>query len=160
MIKALKLARGWIFPSQLHPVILSAMRTLLLLLLWSAALSAQAKGKTPKVLEAPQGQLNRAAFSQVLKAGPQRFIASLRVDAHLKEGRFVGFRLLQFLPNSSLINNGAVRPGDVILSVNKERLERPDQFMRIWEKLEEAQQLEVLLLRGTQRHRYRWIIEP
>ena len=136
------------------------MRTLLLLLLCSAALSAQAKGKTPQALDAPQGQLSRATLSQVLKAGPQRFIASLRVNAHLKERRFIGFQLIEFLPNSSLINNGAVRPGDVIISVNKERLERPDQFMRIWEKLEKAQQLEVLLLRGAQRYRYRWTISP
>ena len=115
---------------------------------------AEAAKKTEALLL--EGELERAVVERVLAAGPQKFIASLRLAPHMKGKRFVGFRIDGFAPDSPLVNGGAVQPGDVVLRVNREPVERPDQFMRAWEVVGGADVLEVELLRGTQRYLYRW----
>lgn len=144
------------------------MRTPLLLaaLLLAAPTLGVAQGPAKKKAEAKaeavllEGELERARLKQVLDRGPQRFIASLQVAAHLEGKRFVGFRIEGFAPDSPLVNSRAVQPGDVILKVNREPLERPDQFMRAWEVVGSADTLEVELLRAGQRLLYRWTLLP
>jgi len=121
----------------------------------SPSAAAEPAGTRAILLE---GELERAALKRVLAKGPQRFIASLRVAPYMKGKRFMGFRIEGFAPDSPLVNGGAVQPGDVVLKVNREPVERPDQFMRAWEVVEGADALEVELLRGTQRYLYRWTL--
>jgi len=132
---------------------------LLALLGLCLATSVQAKkGDTKATLI--EGTMTRAEVAKVIKAGPQRFIASLRVEPHIVEGKFVGYRLAGVTNDGPLVNSQSVLPGDVIISVNREPLERPAQFMRAWEVAKSAQTIEVLLLRGTQRLLYRWKLLP
>lgn len=124
-------------------------------LLAPAPAGAQGK-KTEAILL--EGELERARLKKVLEQGPQKFIASLRLAPHMNGKRFVGFRIDGFAPDSPLVNGGAVQPGDVVLRVNREPVERPDQFMRAWEVVGGADTLEVELLRGTQRYLYRYTL--
>ncbi len=128
-----------------------------LLALGAPPAAAQAKPAPAIVLE---GELERARLKAVLDQGPQRFIASLRVAPHMKGKRFMGFRIEGFAADSPLVNGAAVRPGDVVLEINREPVERPDQFMRAWEVVGDADSLEVELLRGTQRYIYKWTLLP
>ena len=107
-----------------------------------------------------EGELFKADVQKVLERGPQRFIASLRVAPHMNGKRFVGFRIDGFAPDSPLVNSRGVQPGDVILKVNREPVERPDQFMRAWEVVKGADTLEVEMLRAGQRLLYRWTLIP
>jgi type II secretory pathway component PulC len=135
------------------------MRTAALLLaLSSAAPAALAAGAPPATVI--EGQLSRDEVQKVLERGPQRFVASLRVAPALEKGRFVGFRIEAFTPESPLANGGAIQPGDVVVSVNDEPVERPEQFMRAWEVVKAADRLSVLVLRDGQRLLYRWKIAP
>lgn len=106
------------------------------------------------------GELDRARVQAVIDKGPQQFIASLRVSPHLVKGRFKGFRIDAFTPDSPLINSRSIQPGDVIQRVNREPVERPEQFMRAWELVAKANTLEVLLLRGNQQYQYTWTLRP
>lgn len=121
------------------------------------AQKASPKAQKPIVLE---GELPRAEVAAIVERGPQPFIASLRVAPHLEGRRFVGFRIEGFAPDSPLINSRAIQPGDVVLAVNREPLERPEQFMRAWELVARKDTLEVDLLRAGQRLRYRWTLVP
>lgn len=107
-----------------------------------------------------EGQLARGEVSQVLEKGPQRFIASIRVAPHLVKGRFAGFRLVQVLPDSPLATSTSVLPGDVVVSVNEQSLERPEQFMRAWDVVKGADRLSVVVLREGRRLSYSWKIIP
>lgn len=126
----------------------------------SPAFAAPGSAKKPAEAIVLEGELSRAELLRVVAAGPQRFIASLQVAPHLDGRRFVGFRIEGFAPDSPLVNSRAVQPGDVILAVNRESLERPEQFMKAWERLDEGDALEVELLRAGQRLRYRWTLIP
>ncbi len=137
---------------------MAPMRTLLLLCLLAApALAAPAKGPPPEVVEA---LLARAELEAVLERGPQRFIASIRVRPHLEDGRFRGFQLVGMTPEAPFVNSPHIRPGDVVLAVNREPIERPEQFMRAWELLGRADALEVLVQRDGRRVLYRWTLKP
>lgn len=135
------------------------MRTLIGALLLAVASPSALALPTEAPATVIEGRLGRGEVEAVMARGPQPFIASLRVEAHLNKGRFIGFRILQFLPNTSLANSQSVQPGDVILSVNQESVERPEEFMRAWEVVKNADVLEVKLLRGERQLVYRWKIE-
>jgi type II secretory pathway component PulC len=138
---------------------LSRLSFVVLLALPSAVVASV---PSPKKSEAIvfEGELARAEVIAIVAQGPQRFIASVQVAAHLDGRRFVGFRIEGFAPDSPLVNSRAVQPGDVILSVNREPLERPEQFMKAWERVDDGDSLEVELLRAGQRLRYRWTLVP
>ncbi len=127
--------------------------TLLLVITLVGAAVASEKTRPVKVIE---GQLSRAVLKKVIERGPQRFVAGMRVSAHLVEGRFVGFRIDGFAPDGPLVNGRHILPGDVVLKVNQEPIERPEQFMRAWDVVSGADSLDVLLLRGGQQLRYHW----
>lgn len=137
-----------------------AMRVLILVALVVAVAAPAASAGEPAKAVVIEGRLTRAEVQAVLERGPQRFIAGLRVAPHMVGGRFVGFRIEAIAPESPLVNGRAVVPGDVVVSVNGESVERPEQFMRAWEVVKGADRLEVLLLRGDRRLLYRWKIVP
>jgi type II secretory pathway component PulC len=122
-------------------------------------LPAQGKKSEPKATLI-EGTMARGTVAKVIEAGPQRFIASVRVEPHTIKGKFIGYRLVGVATDGPLVNSQSVLPGDVIISVNHEPLERPDQFMRAWEVAKSANTLQILLLRGTQRLLYRWKLTP
>ncbi len=130
---------------------------LLLVLVCVAPSAANEKTRPVKVIE---GQLSRSLVKKVMERGPQRFVAGLRVSAHLVEGRFVGFRIDGFTSEGPLVNSRHILPGDVVVRVNREPIERPEQFMRAWDVVRDADNLDVLLLRGGQQLRYHWKIIP
>ncbi len=89
----------------------------------------------------PENAITRAVLMKFHKRGPQRFIARLRVKATFNRGRFFGWRMLSYR------GPGPIKPGDVIIDVNGMPIERPDQFMKVWEKLPTIKELTVKLLR-------------
>lgn len=142
---------------QSHRLAVAALGLAVAALSFTPTVRAQ-PAKTQAILI--DGELERHRVQQVIDKGPQRFIASLRVSPHLVKGRFKGFRIDGFTPDSPLINSRAVQPGDVIIRVNREPVERPEQFMRAWELVAKADTLEVLLQRGNQRYQYTWTLRP
>ena len=72
-----------------------------------------------------ENTMTRTAFQAAHSKGPQRFIATVRVDPVMEQGRFVGYRLVGVAADSPMASSQNIRPGDIIVSVNKESLERP-----------------------------------
>lgn len=104
--------------------------------------------------------LTRAEVAPILEQGPQRVVAAVEVSPHLERGRFVGFRILRFRSDGPFADVRSLQPGDVVVRVNRESLERPEQFMRAWEVVKQADELEIEVLRGDQRFVFRWRIVP
>lgn len=144
----------------MHAPILYLLLTGAALLLTLSPTAAPAQEKAEEQAIVLEGELERSRVKAVIDKGAQRFIASLRVAPHMRGKRFAGFRIEGFAPDSPLVNSAAIRPGDVVVKVNREPVERPDQFMRAWEVVGAADSLEVEVLRGTQRYLYRWKLLP
>jgi type II secretory pathway component PulC len=109
---------------------------------------------------ATEGTLPRSLFDAVMAGGPQRVVASVDVQPALAERRFLGFRIVRFRPDGVLRDCAALLPGDVVVSVNREPLERPEQFMRAWEVVKNAPVLEVDVLRQGRPVKFRWTLTP
>jgi type II secretory pathway component PulC len=129
--------------------------------IFHALLLAPSAG-TPAAPPVPtvESTLTRSAFDAAIARGPQRIVASVEVRPALDRGRFLGFQIVRWLPDGDLRDCTSILAGDVIVSVNRESLERPEQFMRAWEVVKTATALEVEVLRAGQRLLYRWKIEP
>ena len=94
----------------------------------------------------------RAALSALTSKGPQRFIATLRVRPSFVGKRFRGWRVLRYR------GPGRLELGDIVVRVNNQPVERPEQFMAVWAGLPQASELKIELLRQGQPHVFRWPI--
>jgi len=79
----------------------------------------------------PDGRLvvSRPALRRLQDRGPHWMLARVDVRPLLKRGRFVGWRIVRYA------GPGQLDPGDVVLRVNGNTLERPEQFMQAWTEL-------------------------
>jgi type II secretory pathway component PulC len=144
------------------------MRTPLVVLAISlAAFSADALAAEPVITQTPPkdgiiaaGQISKAQLTQTVSKGAQQFIAGLQVRPVMEGKRFRGFELTGIRPQSPLAGSVHIRPGDVIISVNGAPVERPDQFMKLWDALPTAKQDDVKLRRAGHALVYRWTITP
>ena len=89
----------------------------------------------------PEGSISKTHLLGYHKKGAQQFIAQVRVKATFRRGKFFGWRMLEYR------GPGPIKPGDVVMDVIGMPIERPDQFMKVWEKLPTIQVLTVKLLR-------------
>lgn len=131
---------------------------------WAATPPAAAVGTAgppaPASQPAIELSLTREAFDAAIARGPQRIVASVEVRPALDRGRFLGFQIVRFTPDGDLRECASLLPGDVVVSVNRESLERPEQFMRAWDVVKGATAIEVEVLRTGQRLVYRWSVVP
>lgn len=88
------------------------------------------------------GAIRRSELLFIHRLGPQEFIQQLQVRPAFRRGRFFGWRIVAYS------GPGPVRGGDVVTQINGKPIERPDQFMTVWEKLPAAQELVVQMWRG------------
>lgn len=95
----------------------------------------------------PQGSLARADVVRVVDAGLGRFLQRARVEPTLEDGHFVGFRVVELVPDS-FWGHTDLRPGDVVTHVNGTSIEDPNQAYDVFESLRSANAIEVRLLRG------------
>jgi len=105
-----------------------------------------------------EDSISRTVFNTVYREGPQRFIASLHVKPHVVGTRFVGYTLVGFEPTSPMKGGQYIQVGDTVMSVNGYSLEKPDQFMKAWQRLRTAKTLEVRVRRGEKTFTVRWHI--
>ncbi len=131
----------------------------------AAAPVAAAPQVAPAVSAAPTATddatpLPRAELEAVLSHGAQGLIAATRFTPSVRGGRFVGWRILGFVPNGPLANVRALQPEDVLVRVNGEPLERPEQAMRAWETVRRAEHVDLAVLRNDVPMTLRWRIVP
>lgn len=98
------------------------------------------------------GIISRKEMLAYHRAGPQSFMQQIRVKAAFHRRNFLGWRLLAYN------GPGPLKRGDIVLSVNSGELERPKQFMRVWNQLLRRPELVVELLRAGQRVTLRYRI--
>lgn len=85
------------------------------------------------------GHLARADVERVLRQGPPWLLRRIVPEEVIREGRFVGWRLLS-LPDDWKID---LQNGDVVTKVNGLAIERPDDLWAAWMQMQSAVELRV-----------------
>ncbi len=94
------------------------------------------KTVTPAPVETARANMvTRADLDAMLDGGVGRFLGYMEVAPHLNvRQQFIGWEIVK-LKNRSRVD---IRPGDVVTSVNRKKIERPNQVKKIWDDLRHA----------------------
>ena len=109
---------------------------------------------------AGRGTIARAELAAVLDGGLGRFLGRVETEPARENGQFVGFRVVSLegaLAADDATGSG-VRAGDVVVRVNGQIIERPEQALVVWEGLRVASTLAIEYLRAGQRREARFEI--
>ncbi len=122
----------------------------------------------PRVVAAPRprppapivtevGVIHRAALDEVLDRGLGAFLSRVGTQASLEGGRFVGFQLVE-LRDEALFSGIDIRAGDVVVAVNGQSIERPEQAFTAWSGLRVASEITLAVIRDGARQDLRFPI--
>ncbi|AKF09461.1 hypothetical protein DB32_006610 [Sandaracinus amylolyticus] len=107
--------------------------------------------------EAGASVIRRAMLDEVLEAGLGQFLQRIGTEPDLRDGRFVGFRVVE-LRDEALFAGLDLAPGDTIVQVNGQGIERPEHAYTVWTGLRVASELTIVVLRGEERRELRFPI--
>ncbi len=94
-----------------------------------------------------QSGLTRAALDEVLAAGPAALLGMVETAPVQQRGQFVGFKIVAFKDGPPTVID--LRVGDVLLAVNGRRIERPGDYFEVFQALQTAEVLQLVVLRGA-----------
>jgi type II secretory pathway component PulC len=127
----------------------------------AAAVAAAPAPPTELPANYDAGEIRREKLLSVLNAGPGRFLQRVRVKkADDPQGRFAGWRIVELFPGEADAASVLV-PGDIVVRVNGQSVERPEQFNTVWDSLALSSELVVTVRRGATQSdvRYRIVTE-
>jgi type II secretory pathway component PulC len=103
--------------------------------------SANPASSDPAMQRAPVTQLKRADVRRAIDRGLGVFLQNVMVEDYpaMKDGRFYGFRLKALNPDWAV----DLRPGDVIVRVNGQVIEHPEEADAALRSLEKAPALKI-----------------
>lgn len=99
-------------------------------------------GAVPINAAAP-GHLARGDVERVLRQGPPWLLRRVVPEEVIREGKFVGWRLLS-LPEDWKVD---LKNGDIVTKVNGLSIERPDDLWSAWMQMQSAVELRVAIER-------------
>ena len=82
--------------------------------------------------------------------GPGRLLQRVPVRPFRSQGQFMGFQIVDLFPGEN-IHTTHILPGDIVTRINGRRVDRPEQFMRLFQDLHQWESIEIELLRGETR---------
>ena len=93
--------------------------------------------KAPKPQQAPTETpltIPRYILEVIQAQGPGRFLQRVPVVPYRQETEFIGFQILELFPGEGL-RIQSIQKGDVVTKINGKRVDRPEQFMKLFEEL-------------------------
>lgn len=90
--------------------------------------------------------IRRSALLALQQRGGQHFIQLVRARPYLTNNRFRGWRIIDYR------GPGRLSPGDIVLRVNEQSIERPEEFIAVWDSMVDRDTLVVELVRAGARH--------
>ena len=114
----------------------------------------------PEPYNAPevQGEIDRTQLSSVLEGGLGRFLRGVLTEPHLNDGEFVGYRITQMYPDDPRFQSLELQPGDTVVRVNGQSIERPEQAYEVWTSLRVSSELLVEYLHEGEERELRFAI--
>jgi hypothetical protein len=104
------------------------------------------------------GTISRSALKAELDRGIGRFLQNVRVKAALSHGHFVGWEVVSLFAKRPDVTVQGIQPGDILVRVNGESVERPEAFKAVWDGLGEAKEIVLEIERDGQASVVRYAI--
>ena len=103
--------------------------------------------------------IERATIESALEQGAGAFIRQLSLrPVATADGLFYGFQLLSVFPDRDPSADLPIRAGDIVQQVNGRSIERPEQFMAVWQSLATASHLSIRIVRDHKPFLVTWAI--
>ena len=118
--------------------------------------SRKAQESEPPADAAYEGSIDRSGLVSLIDQGLGRLLSLIQLEPTLAQGQFGGFRVESVHPDWQ---HAGLRTGDVILRVNGQAIERPDQAVAVYESLRTASEVRLRLLRDGQPAELRFQIQ-
>ena len=104
--------------------------------------------------------IKRRTIEHALELGASWFVSQLSVRPIVtRDERFFGFQLVSLFPGREAETELPIKKGDIVRRINGQPIERPEQFMALWDSLASATHLSIQVLRGEQPLLITWEIE-
>lgn len=111
----------------------------------------------PEPVAVETGVIDRAELDEVLDAGIGQFLGRVEISPVMEGSSFVGFELTT-LRDEDLFAGVDLLPGDRIVSVNGQTIERPDDAFAVWSGLRVASELALVVTRAGETRELRFQI--
>lgn len=105
------------------------------------------KTETAPATPAPIVDITRTELDDVIKKGPANILAMVQTDSIMRNGKFVGFRIVSFRTEALTILG--IQPEDIVRRINGLPIERPEQFLKVFEQLKTAKELTFTVVRDS-----------
>ncbi|MCG8420024.1 MAG: hypothetical protein MJE77_19010 [Proteobacteria bacterium] len=92
--------------------------------------------------------VSRRALHAVLDRGPGPFLRGVELAPHFRDGRFDGWKIIQFMPGETRFDTYDLVPGDIIGPVNGQLVVKPPQLVALWTQLRSADVIVVEVMRS------------
>jgi S1-C subfamily serine protease len=106
----------------------------------AASPATKSAASAPRPASAPPGHLSRSDVDNALAAGPPWILRRVAIEEVLKDGKFVGWRVVAMPAAWTGID---LKPGDVVTRVNGMTIERPEELYTAWTSLVVASDLKI-----------------
>lgn len=121
--------------------------------------------EAPRQVAAPgkglrTGSISRARLDAVLDAGPASFLRQIEVTPRLAGDRFVGWQLVQVLDPDGPLRDVDVMPGDVLRTVNRKPIARPEELQALWDSLRTSNAVIAELWRDDRKLELSFTVDP
>lgn len=93
----------------------------------------------------------------MLDAGPGAFLTRLEIEPVMEGESFVAFQVAA-LHDEAMFGGVDLLPGDRLVSVNGQSIERPEHAMTVWSSLRVASELRVVVIRAGASRELRFAI--
>jgi len=90
----------------------------------------------------------RAQLLLVLQQGVGRMLQKVHIEPHLERGHFAGWTIVSLFDGTPELSRGLLLPGDTLLRVNGQSIERPEQFKNVWDSLPTEAELVLRIARN------------
>ena len=107
----------------------------------------------------PPLRIPEHVLAEVQSQGPGRLLQRIPIRPFRARGEFIGFQIVDLFPGEGHTVRG-VRVGDVILRINGRRMDRPEQLMKLFQKMERWTALEVEVYRNGEELIFRYEVTP
>ncbi len=104
----------------------------------------------------------RAVLDRVLAAGPGWMLSKVQLEpVRGNDHKFIGFRIVSVFDGSPVAGRFDVRPGDLLLRVQGQRIVTPGDLLTVYQRAKGASEIAVDVQRGGQPLNLRWpVVDP
>ena len=89
------------------------------------------------------------------RANMNQLLQQARMEPYVVDGQTRGFQV-KWIQRNSLMSQLGLRPGDIVVEVNKVQLDSPEKALMIFQQLREARTLSIGLIRSTARQVFQY----